>query len=305
MKPLILFSHKCGQLGNRLFAFAHLVGNAAANNYTIVNLSFDEYAKYFKTTNEDIFCRYPFTKSRVRSNRLRTFLFHLNRIILKLLRVTTVTKSSLHEVVIADLPEYQFHDGRFYQLDSPAFQATVRSKKMTFLFGRFFRDYANIVKHQNVIRDYFKPTLPIQRNVSAFLENVKKNADVVVGIHIRRGDYQQFANGKYFYSQPEYCKKMFELQSTEPEKKFAFIICSNEKIDSTVFEGLHYFIGPGHLVEDMYTFAGCHLILGPPSTYTRWASFYGNVPLFQLHDLSSPVHMRDFVMLSPEELFNF
>jgi hypothetical protein len=40
--------------------------------------------------------------------------------------------------------------------------------------------------------------------------------------------------------------------------------------------------GSGHLVEDMYAFAGCDYLVGPPSTFTTWASFYGQVPLCRL-----------------------
>ncbi len=305
MKSFVLFSHKCGQLGNRLFAFAHLIASATENGYTVINLSFEEYAQYFETTSHDIFCRYPSLKSSLTSNRLRSGLFQLNRGILKLLRISSLTKGFWHEVVVADLPEYQFYDGRFYELSASPFQKTVRTKKWTFLFGRFFRDYTNFIKHQNIIRDFFRPTPLILKNVTEFLEKVSNDVDVVVGVHIRRGDYQQYAGGKYFYSQQEYYKKMLEFQSSEPRKKFAFIVCSNEKLDSNQFKGLHCFMGPGHPVEDMYIFAGCNFLMGPPSTYTRWSSFYGNVPLFQMHDLASPVRIKDFVILPPEKLFDF
>jgi hypothetical protein len=32
----------------------------------------------------------------------------------------------------------------------------------------------------------------------------------------------------------------------------------------------------------MYVLAACDLILGPPSTFSIWASYYGQVPLMQL-----------------------
>lgn len=33
------------------------------------------------------------------------------------------------------------------------------------------------------------------------------------------------------------------------------------------------------MIEDLYAFAKTDLLMGPPSTFTLWASFYGDVPL--------------------------
>ena len=38
--------------------------------------------------------------------------------------------------------------------------------------------------------------------------------------------------------------------------------------------------GPGTEIGDLYSLAACDYIIGPPSTYTQWASFYGQVPRF-------------------------
>jgi hypothetical protein len=38
----------------------------------------------------------------------------------------------------------------------------------------------------------------------------------------------------------------------------------------------------GSAVEDLYSLARCDYLLGPPSTFSLWASFYGNVPLHQM-----------------------
>lgn len=33
------------------------------------------------------------------------------------------------------------------------------------------------------------------------------------------------------------------------------------------------------IVEDLYALSRCNYIMGPPSTFTMWASFIGDVPL--------------------------
>lgn len=302
---MIFFSHKCGQLGNRLFAFAHLIANAAARNVTIGNLSFDEYARYFQTTRQDIWCRYPAVESALKSNGLRSWLFILNKVVLKLLRKTKAFHSPIHSIVVADLPEYRFGENKYFELDSQPFQTVIKRKPVVFLFGRFFRDYYNFEKYQDVIRDFFRPTSEIQTNVCRFIEKAKRNADMVIGVHIRRGDYEQFAAGKYFYSQVEYCRKMEMLQASVPTKRMKFVICSNEPINLELFDGINFCIGPCHIVEDMYALSACDLIMGPPSTYTLWASFYGKKPLYQIKDLSRPLNLNDFLILPPALLYNF
>ena len=232
-------------------------------------------------------------------------MFFVNRGILKLLRISGVLRSPVHHIVVADLPEYTFHEDRFFELSTPGFQSVLRAKSVVFLFGRFFRDYANFEKHQDIIRTFFTPVPEIQAMVNATLRGAKTGAGLVVGIHIRRGDYAQFVDGKYFYSQVEYRAQMERLQSLDVSRKIRFIICSNESIQKEVFEGLDVCQGPGHLAGDMYTLAACDLIMGPPSTYTLWASFYGKTPLYQIRDLNKSFDSKDFVILPPERLYNF
>jgi hypothetical protein len=302
---LILYSHKCGQLGNRLFAFAHLIANSASQGRKIVNLAFEEYAPYFSTTSEDILCRFPPKKSVIRSTRLRHALYTLNAAVLKMLRIVGFKKSFLHQVIIADLPEYQFNTQNFLQMDTPDFQQAIQQKPLVFLFGRFFRDYRNFTKNQDIIRDYFKPIEAIQTNVNKFLLEARRGAELLVGVHIRRGDYQTYANGKYFYSQVSYSEKMKELAAANPARKIRFVICSNEPVDVACFEEQDFRPGPGHLVEDMYVLAGCDLIFGPPSTFTRWASFYGKVPLYTMGNLETKIDLESFIILEDQHLYNF
>jgi hypothetical protein len=301
---VILFSHKCGQLGNRLFAFSHLIANAKASNYRIVNLSFDEYSPYFKTTHEDVLCRFPAQKSLIRSGRLRNWLFVLNKAALKMLRILGFRSSGVHALIIADQPEYDFHKNVYYDLKNDVFQNIVHRKVFTLLFGRFFRDYANFEKHQEAIRDYFTPTDKITENVSTLLEKARAGSDVLVGVHIRGGDYREFAGGRYYYTQLAYHQKMVEV-SQEIRGKVHFLICSNEATDEQIFGQLTFFTGTGHLVEDMYALAGCDLIMGPPSTFSRWASFYGKKPLYHIMDISEKANAGRFVMLPSQELYNF
>lgn len=301
---MILFSHKFGQLGNRLFAFAHLIANAAANDTTVVNLSFDEYARYFRGTRGTV-CRYPITNSIVRSTWLRSILFLLNKGALKLLRKTRMLRSPLHRIIVADLPEYKLGENKFYPLGSTDFQNLVSKVPIVFLFGRFFRDYSNFDKYQDVIRDYFTPTNVILQHVNQLVAGARENSDLLVGVHIRRGDYSEFMHGKYFYSHDQYLSKMLALKNQVHEKKIVYIVCSNEPIAADLFASINVRVGSGDPVEDMYLLAQCDFIMGPPSTFSSWASFWGKKPLYQMKDIDQPISFQNFLHLPPESLYNF
>lgn len=303
---MIIFSNKCGQLGNRLFAFSHLIAFSAAHNVTIVNLSFDEYARYFTATRDDLFCRYPNKETLIKADIVRALLFVANKALLKFLRLINFRRSPLHQVVVADLPEYEFNQERHYDLQNMLSNNNSKLSSFTFLYGRFFRDYNNVQKYNDAIRRYFTPISPLAENVKYFMAKVRsENPDLVVGVHIRGGDYREFVEGKYFYSPERYGERMNDFQQEMQPKRITFIVCSNDPIDIAKFDSVHVILAPNHIVEDMYILAACDLIMGPPSTYSLWASFYGDKPLYQIRDIAKRPQMSDFVKLPPSVLFNF
>ena len=302
---MLVFSNKCGQLGNRLFAFAHLIAVARRHNLKVINLSFDEYSKYFSTTSKDVWCRYPARESIAHSDRMRSFLFLSNRILLKLLRAIKLERTPFHTIVIADLPEYSFKGTRFYELDHEGFVKVARRKPFVFMFGRFFRDYYNLEKFQHEIKAYFSLIPSLQADVDAFISGAKHGCNLLIGVHIRRGDYEFFVDGKYFYSQKDYYRLLVQIVATAPGMKIRFLLSSNEEIDLSIFNGLDIIKAPGHLVKDLYCLSQCDYILGPPSTFSKWAAFYGSKPLYHIQSLDDNVGLESFKMFSPEVLFNF
>ena len=45
------------------------------------------------------------------------------------------------------------------------------------------------------------------------------------------------------------------------------------------FSGLTVDHGPGDPVGDLFALAGCDRVIGPPSTFSQWAAFFGDVPI--------------------------
>ena len=133
--------------------------------------------------------------------------------------------------------------------------------------------------------------------MAALLARCRRTAQVLVGIHVRRGDYATFANGRYYYDLPTYARQLAALLPQFPAGvRVEFLMCSDEALDMSHFAGLPVHRPTGHFVEDLYALAGCDYVLGPPSSFSLWASFAGQVPLCHLHSASQAVALRDFAV---------
>jgi hypothetical protein len=284
---MIVIAAKYGQLGNRLFVFAHFIAFAMERGQKVANLSFEEYAGFFQATKDDLFCRYPGKPSPLKARALRGLLYGL------VYRLTNSLgyrnwKSRLWGVVRIDEDEY-------YDLSSESFVSLAESKKFILTQGWMFRDKANFFKHADAIRLFFRPVEEVQNSFDALIERARDACDVLVGVHIRQGDYRNFMEGKYFYEADEYIRLMKKIEQLFGGKRVRFLVCSNTDLDRKIFEGLDFTFGSGQVVEDMYSLARCDYIAGPPSTYTLWASFYSKVPLYMVEDPARGVAIEDFI----------
>ena len=122
----------------------------------------------------------------------------------------------------------------------------------------------------------------ITDKAEAFIATIRQQADIVIGVHIRHGDYKTFENGRYYYTLDEYYNFMLKIKKLYANKRVAFFISSNESFSVSIFNDCNCFrFGkePSGDILDLYTLSICDRIVGPWSTYSRWASFIGDVPL--------------------------
>ncbi len=279
-KSVLIISLKPGQLGNRLEIFARIIAYARENNLTVINPSFDEYALFFKYTSTSLHCRYPHKKSLFAFLWLRkvvylshfyaariTTLFHLHN---SLFSCINLSLSQRYDLVETGLPNSHF----------------------IWLHGWKFRVKDLCHKHKDEIRDYFTPKDIYTKNIEKHFSSLSLGYDLVIGIHIRLGDYKYFQDGKYYYAPEEYRSFMEQISLLFPRKNVRFLICSNTNQTVDTFNNFNIFFGSGHLIEDLYLLARCDYIFGPPSTFTKWASFYGNVPLGVIENRSQKLQLN-------------
>ena len=99
---------------------------------------------------------------------------------------------------------------------------------------KIFYDWGSIkndiifAKHQDEIREFFAFKPQIIKKCFEKINEIKKSNEIIVGVHIRRGDYKAFHDGQWFYSDEEYSKWMKILSG---KANIKFVIFSNEKIN--------------------------------------------------------------------------
>lgn len=139
-----------------------------------------------------------------------------------------------------------------------------------------------IAEAKTEIQRLYHPRKEITDKAESLISQLKQQSDMVIGVHIRRGDYATWNDGKFYYSLEEYHTFMLRLQEYYKDKKIAFFISSNEDFTLDIFNGCQCYRfnqEPSGAILDLYTLSICDRIIGPFSSYSRWASFIGEVPL--------------------------
>ncbi len=294
---MIVIARRYGQLGNRLWLYAHMIGAAAEYGVSVANPCFHEYADLFPSTRADLWCRYPEVSPPEMELERRPVPSRWQRKLLA--KGIYLVGKTLHRLPLRNYPAHviRLPDNESYDLQSDAFRELATSKRPVLVMGWEFRCDSLFEKHAAEIRRHFRLAPEHSEPVRQCIDEARQRSDIVVGIHIRHGDYATYMNGRYFYEVSDYAAKMRQIQAQFSPRRVTFLVCSNAHLNHDDFAGLDIQFGPGHLAQDMYALAETDLIIGPPSTFSMWASFYGNTPLWTMADRNETIDVHS---LTPE-----
>ncbi len=147
----------------------------------------------------------------------------------------------------------------------------------------------------------FKPKEEITTKAETFIKRIRKNHDVIIGVHIRHGDYKTWRGGCHYYTFDEFHSFMLQIKELYYNKNVAFFISSNANVDTSAFSHCccyKYEKEPSGDILDLYTLSLCDRIIGPWSTFSRWASFIGDVPLCFIKDKNQIIKDSDFSIVT-------
>lgn len=287
MRTTLLVADENGQLGNRLFLFAHFASIAVKKNYRLYFPSFNSTSLYFECAATNNYEGYRIYSRFSRFRVIHNLLFRLLRLLTSVLfRIFPV--SPLHRIIrLYHTNDTRIDEFDFYDMDKE--QDFKNAKPFLFLQGWNFRSLESIVSEKKKILPFFRLRAPLQKKVDDFMEKPRNEFDLIIGVHVRRGDYKNYMNGRFYYEDALYERLMTETVKLFSGKRIAFLVNSNEEITITSIAGATILRGPGHFILDLYTFAACDYLIGPPSTYTQWASYYSDIPLKIIWDDSESI----------------
>ena len=287
---MLIIADKPGQLGNMLFVYANLIASAMENNFAVANPVFEDYADLFPSTCKDLLSRFPSGQSRIACTpRRRKLTSELFRNAARVLSRLHLTLPWMRQITLQDWNEQLY-------LSDPNFLASLNSRQHVLLRGWLFRDAPALKKHVTAVRDFFRPHEHNQRRIDELISQARQNSDVLIGVHIRHGIIHFANTRKYFYTARRYAEMMDELTGLFPGRRVSFLICSDWPQDPQVFARFDVTFGTGDLIEDMYALARCDYLIGAPSTFTMWASFYNDVPLNIIRSADQQMNLSDFTV---------
>ncbi len=257
----------CGRMGNRLSLSARFIAHVEKYGGTYLNLAFQPYNRYFEGTQGRLFLRYTSTKGPKPDGAARWR------------RPFAIRTDGWFKRTV------EMGDESFLELE--------RRTSVLFCGIWFFNDGDAFREHASLLRRFFRPVAKWREPAAACVAAAREGADRLVAVHMRLTDYAKFNGGAWFYSPEDYRRWMEQTAALHPGRT-RFLLFSDAMPPVETFKGLDWRRGPGHPVSDMTAMSLCDAILGPPSTFSQWASFMGRVPRLQIKSRDQVVQLEDF-----------
>jgi hypothetical protein len=253
-RRILFVTDSVGGLGNQLFRYAHVAAHAQHTGATLVYPGFT-HAAAFPALRDDALCRHPPPQLPVPA-RMRPLAVSLARAGGRLAR-----RAGVHA---------QGGEVDLGRLD--------RHGRVTMLSGWGLRDSEALGAHAARIREFLALDPGHVARGRAAVEAARRRAYLIIGLHVRQGDYREWQGGRWFFEDEVYAELMRSAIEGFAGTDVAFLVCASESRARPAFAGLPVHDGPGDQYGDLAALAACDRILGPPSTFSSWAAFSGDVP---------------------------
>ena len=286
----LVYTHGGGRLGNQIVRFAHWIAWAEAQGgaVAVCNFSFWPYAEYFEHWRSRPGCtapvdspgndrwarRWAMLPERVRGIGAKND--RLARVLHLVARSWPRVQACALDVLAEETAD----------MEKPVFGDYARGKALTFYAGWRIHAWNLVEARETKLRSRFQPAMSRAAETREWLAELRRRHRVLVGVHLRRGDYRLWHNGRFLFSANRYATWLREVRDLWPEA--GFVLVSDEPISREVFVGLPLYevppgVEPGWFL-DWVALTGCDCIIGPPSTYSATAAFVGEGRLWPVGD---------------------
>ena len=156
--------------------------------------------------------------------------------------------------------------------------------------GWFVRYYDLFLKYRDEICELFTLDDQYTAPVKAKMQEAEQNSqdDILrLGVHIRRGDYAQWRDGQFFFSDEVYAAHINRFAEMHPDETLHVYLSTNDpSVSEEHFQKLCPKVCIHHLQgsapEDLFMLSECDYLIGPPSTFSMVAAMYRDIPLYRM-----------------------
>jgi hypothetical protein len=176
-----------------------------------------------------------------------------------------LTKALIRKILI------KFKIASYKNFYAPNNKNNFRISYITYVKGWYFRSPENYAKHWDFYYSKFVQTLQKE-------DCFEKSYPLKIALHIRRGDYEFFQEGRYFLDDSQYIKALKNVLTDIKEPFKIFVFGNDPKLNRELYMSLGYdiYFSDGTIYQDYYRMSKCQLLIGPSSTFSIWAQYISN-----------------------------
>ena len=278
---MIVANFPYGRLGNQLELAAHLIVFSELENRTICLQYLARHAEAFPYFDGSVLRVYPAQK------RFPAMIEKIiAKVIGKLVQYDLITK-----IDFLEKNEWVYFDDPT-SASNPELMK-LRSAWLCTLKVWRFRSKTKIKNYRQKILGVLTPHPAVLASGKNFIAQL--NCEIVIGVHIRWGDYKTAAPELY-HGIEVYRERMREARALFPGQTVGFIVCTEEQLDLVELQEMNCVFPKSDAITDLYTLAQCDYLIASASTFSSWASYWGDIGIFTISDRNRRiVALEDFV----------
>lgn len=257
----MIFVRDKGQMCNNIIQYANFYAWAKEHNRRCVSMRFAYKYQYFRI------CHTPWHN---------VFMY-----------LAAKTLAKLHLLPIA---EYRYDN-------CTEVERRILAHRNIIVQGWGIRYYDLLIKYLKEIQSLFDFDDRIRKYADTLLDNGKTT--IRIGVHIRRGDYKTFFNGRYFFDDDTYIDYVRKTLSILGDRDVQMFVCSNdphlnEEYYKKTLPDLEITFSHGNAAEDLCLLSECDYLIGPPSSYTLVAAMYGKAKICWMDKRNHTIAADDY-----------
>ena len=180
---------------------------------------------------------------------------------------------------------------KYADCDRAALERKMLRHRHIVVSGWNVRFYDLFLKYRQEICELFtldeQYTAPVKAKMTAAETSYDDTLRVRLGVHIRRGDYAQWADGRYYYTDEVFAAHINRFAEIHQEKEVHVYLSTNDAgVTAEKYQAMcpqvHVHHLQGSAPEDLFMLSECDYLIGPPSTFSLVAAMYRDLPLYRM-----------------------